>query len=47
MIKLYEFQDEFEELMDEARHKLSPELFEKFMAYAVRLLSDYKENKNV
>ena len=42
MQTLYEFETAFEELMDDALNKLSPEQFEKFKDSVSMILEDYE-----
>lgn len=42
MQTLYEFETAFEELMDDALNKLSPEQFEKFKDSVSMILLDYE-----
>lgn len=43
MKTLYEFDSEFEELMDDALNNLSPESFRKFIDDISMILADYED----
>jgi predicted Zn-dependent protease with MMP-like domain len=42
---LYEFDNEFEELMDQALNDLSPKQFAKFLDDISMMLADYEDEK--
>lgn len=42
---LYEFDSEFEELMDQADHDLSPKQFTKFLDDISMMLADYEDGQ--
>lgn len=43
---LYEFDTEFEELMDKALNELSPKQFEKFLDDISMIISDYEDEED-
>ena len=45
-MNLYDFDEQFTELMDKAVNELSPELFEKFLDDITIILADYEVVEN-